>query len=226
MLAPMCIIWGETPQLFVKENMMKSAKTSKRTSISGVKSAGTDPINLPDLLSNIADVKYPCTKRAIAISKEAPQDLYADFDFFVELLDNKNRLLKWTAIRVLGNLSQDDPENKIRKVIPEFYRYLKGPEMITASNTIKTLGMVARSKPEYRIEIMKELLKVEDAEYYNKGELSPECLNIAIGNVIEVYGQFPAELASHEPMVKFVERQLENTRPSVVKRAEKVMKKI
>jgi hypothetical protein len=202
----------------------KSDMKSTRTYLA--KSPDSDSLNLPDLLSHIADIKYPCTKKAIAISAENPKLLYKDFDFFVDLLGNENRIIKWTAIHVLGNLAQYDPDDKISKVLPVFYSFLKGREMITASNAIKALGVVARNKPEYRDAIMKEMLKVEKGEYYNKGELSPECRNIAIGNAIDVLAQFPDKLVGNKPAVRFVERQLENTRPSVRKRAEKLMKKI
>ena len=47
-------------------------------------------------------------RKAIAISKEDPSKLYPDFDFFIELLNSENQIIKWTAIQVIGNLSKVD----------------------------------------------------------------------------------------------------------------------
>ncbi len=60
---------------------------------------------LNDFFSKTAMIKYASTKKAIAISKEDPSELYPDFDFFVELLNSENQIIKWTAIQVIGNLS-------------------------------------------------------------------------------------------------------------------------
>ncbi|MFH1675949.1 MAG: hypothetical protein ABIC40_02905, partial [bacterium] len=57
-------------------------------------------LNLNDFLSPNPKIKYPCTKRAIEISAKNPDSLYTDLDFFVDMLDNKNNILKWTAIIV------------------------------------------------------------------------------------------------------------------------------
>lgn len=176
-------------------------------------------LNLKDLESKNPKIKYGCTKTAIALSKKNPKALYSRLDAFVELLNNENRVLKWSAILVIGNLSQADFKNKISKLVPRLLRFLQEKEMITAANSIKALGQIAKYKPEFKQKIFLELLKVEKAQYYNKGKLSPECRNIALGKVMDVLNDFPDELKNRKELVSLVKRQTKNTRPAVKKRA-------
>lgn len=66
--------------------------------------------------------------------------------------------------------------------------------MITAANAIGALSEITKNKPEYRQEILKALLEVEKAKYYNKGCLSPECRNVALGHVIKSFDEFGKEV--------------------------------
>ena len=104
-------------------------------------------INLQNLYSGRTDEKYCTAKKAIALSKDNPEELYPDFDFFVKLLDSENRIIKWTAIIIIGNLSKVDYKNIIDKIITRFIGFLKGEEMITANNTIAALAQIAKNKP-------------------------------------------------------------------------------
>ena len=79
---------------------------------------------LNDFFSKTAKVKYTGTKKAIAISKEDPSELYPDFDFFIELLNSENQIIKWTAIQVIGNLSKVDKKKKVDKPYVLQYRLL------------------------------------------------------------------------------------------------------
>lgn len=54
----------------------------------------TKNVFLNDFFSKTARIKYAGTKKAIAISKDNPGELYPDFDFFVELLNSENQIIK------------------------------------------------------------------------------------------------------------------------------------
>jgi len=177
-------------------------------------------INLKDLESKNPKIKYGCTKKAIAPSEKNPEALYPLWDDFVKLLDSENRILKWSAILVIGNLSQADKKNKISKLLPRLLHFLREKEMITAANSIKALGQIARHQPKFKDKIFQEFLKVEKAKYYNKGKLSPECRNIALGKIMDVLNDFPDELKNRKELVGLIKRQTKNTRPAVKKRAE------
>lgn len=56
-----------------------------------------------------------------------------------------------------------------------------------------------------------------------KGELSPECRNVACGKAIDTLDRIFDRLDDPAPVVRFVKRQLKSCRPAVVKKAEKFL---
>lgn len=179
-------------------------------------------VNLDDFFSDEAKIKYAATKKAIEISKNNPTELYADFDFFVKMLDNEKNVLKWTAIIVLGNLSKIDNQNKIDKILPRLIASVGDKSLITAGNSIKSLAKIAKFKPEYQKQILNGILKVEKATYYNKGKPSFECRNVVIGHALDSIGEFDKKLIERKEVLAFIKRQTKNTRPTVQKRAKKL----
>jgi len=180
-----------------------------------------DRLNLNDLLSSDPKVKYSCTKRAIEISDNYPFELYPDLDVFIGLLDNKNNILKWTAILVVGNLSYADRNNKTVELIPKLIGFLNCGKMITANNSIKALTEIALNKPEFRDEIIREIIKVEKYNYD-----TTECRNVAIGQAIKALENFKDEIGSKRSVMNFLKRQESNTRASVARRATKLLGKM
>ena len=176
---------------------------------------------LNDFFSKTAKVKYTGTKKAIAISKEDPGELYPNFDFFIELLNSENQIIKWTAIQVIGNLSKVDKKKKVDKLLPKLISFLNCGKMITANNTILALSEIALNKPEYQKMIFKEFIKVEQYNY----DIS-ECRNVALGKVVLVLGKFKDEIKDQKDILEFLERQTNNTRVPVKKIAMKLLEKL
>ena len=169
---------------------------------------------LNDFFAKTAKIKYASTKKAITISKEDPSELYPDFDFFVELLNSENQIIKWTAIQVIGNLSKVDEKKKIDKLLPKLIRFLNCGKMIIANNTILALSEIALNEPEYQEKIFKELIEVEN---YNYDTL--ECRNVTLGKVILALGKFKEKIKTQKDILEFLERQTNNTRVPVKRRA-------
>jgi len=180
----------------------------------------TDKINLADLQSDSAEVKYCCAKNLIAIAKENPAKLYPDIDTFIKLLDGDNNVLKWTAIIIIGNLARVDQEKKVDRLIGRLVGFLNAGKLITANNATMALASIAIAKPQYQKQITKELLKVEHYEYD-----TDECRNIAIGKVIEAIGSYSSQLNDKKAIIEFAERQTKNTRNATRKKAERFLKK-
>ena len=97
--------------------------------------------------------------------------------------------------------------------------------MVTASSIIGSSIKIAHAKPYLIGKITKEILKVEKAKYEHHGEISPECRNVAIGQAIDTFDELFDELEDREAVIKFVKKQLKNTRQKVTKKAEKFLKK-
>jgi hypothetical protein len=181
----------------------------------------TARINLADLQSDRAEVKYCCAKNLIAIAKENPARLYPHIDTFVKLLDGDNNVLKWTAIQIIGNLARVDKENKVDRLIGRLVEFLNSGKLITANNTTMALAGIAIAKPQYQKQITKELLKVEHYDYD-----TDECRNITIGKVIEAIGSYSSQLKDKKAIIGFARRQTKNTRNATRKKAERFPKKI
>jgi hypothetical protein len=183
-------------------------------------------MNLKDLQSDNPEIKYHCAKRAIALSEKTPAALYPRLNKFVKLLDGDNNVLKWVGIIVIGNLARADKHKKINKLVPRLAGFLREKSMITANNAIAALGKIAKSKPQSKRKIFAALLGVEKATYYNKGKISPECRNIALGKVIDVFSDFKNDVADKKEFIDFIKHQSKNTRPSTRKRAVGLLQKI
>jgi hypothetical protein len=181
----------------------------------------TKNVFLNDFFSKTAMIKYASAKKAIAISKENPAELYPDFDFFIELLNSENQIIKWTAIQVIGNLSKVDKKKKVDKLLPRLIGFLNCGKMITANNTILALSEIALNKPKNQEMIFKEFIKVE---HYNYDTL--ECRNVALGKVVSALGKFKDEIKDRKDILEFLERQTNNTRASVKNRAIKLLEKL
>lgn len=176
---------------------------------------------LNDFFAKTAKVKYTSTKKAIAISKEDPGELYPDFYFFVKLLDSENQIIKWIAIQIIGNLSKVDKEKKVEKLLTKLISFLDCGKMITANNTILTLSEIALNNPEYQEMIFKELIKVEHYNYDTQ-----ECRNVTLGKVVLALGKFKDKIKDQKDILEFLERQTNNTRVSVNKRATKLLENL
>lgn len=182
-------------------------------------------INLKDFSSDKASVKYCCAKESITQSKSAPASLYSDFDFFAKMLGDKKNVLKWTACRVIGNLSKVDAKNKVEKVIPSLIALLSDKMMISAANATYALAEIAYHKPQYQPKILKALLTVEKNKYYNHGQISPECRNVVLGHVLNCLHKFGPKVNQQKDVSAFLKRQTKNTRPKVREMAQKLLDK-
>jgi hypothetical protein len=173
-----------------------------------------EEINLNDFSSTIPRIKYACAKQSIIVSQDKPEQLYPDIDFFIELLDNPNNIMKWTAIRVIGNLSKADREDKISFILPRLLDFLRCGKLITVNNTILALTEIARNKPEHSERIMDELLKIEDYRLE-----TPECTNIAIGKTLIAFDKLKGLIKNKRKILPFIEKQKNNPRNATRKKA-------
>ncbi|MFH1353041.1 MAG: hypothetical protein ABIH68_05645 [bacterium] len=190
-------------------------------------------IRNPGLLSEVFDglnaekaaAKYGCGKVLRVISGKNPKILYPKFDFFVKMLDSENNFLKWGAIITISNLAAIDTKNKFEKIFKKYFTPITGKTMITASNIIGNSWKIALAKPKLTEKVTREVLKSEEVKYEHEGRISPECNNVVCGQAIDSFGKFYEKIKNKKPVVNFMKKQLNNTRKSVVKKAEKFIKK-
>ena len=173
------------------------------------------------LQADTARVKFGCAKVLRIVSERQPECLYPYFGFFVQLLDHKNKILQWEASFVLSHLARVDAEDKFDAIFAKYFSPIPGPVMITAANIIGGAARIATAKLCLADRIAREVLKVSRARYQ-----TAECRNVAIGQAIETIGQIFRLLHEKAPVVRFVKRQLKNTRDATRKKAERFLKKV
>ncbi|MBI4303965.1 MAG: hypothetical protein HY665_06480 [Chloroflexi bacterium] len=180
-----------------------------------------EQIDFVDLSSSNPKLKYGCARNLLAIAKDSPAELYPHIDDLAKLLGGGNRILKWTAIDIVGLLSKVDTEQKIDKIMGKLFKLLNRGNMITANHAIVALANIALTKPEYQGNVTRELLAVERYNYE-----TVECHNIVLGKAILAIGVYFDRLEDKRMVTDFVERQTNNTRSATRKKAEQFLKKL
>ncbi|MBN1592852.1 MAG: hypothetical protein JW941_06345 [Candidatus Coatesbacteria bacterium] len=170
------------------------------------------------------NLRYAAEKLIRLTSEREPALLYPHFDFFVSLLDSENSFLKWGAIITLSNLASVDEEDKFSRIFDKYYSYVRGPNVVSASNVVGNSWKIALAKPELSDAIVEKVLALETAEFVHKDEPSPECRRVVAGNAIESFGKFFDVIRDKERVIAFVERQFDSPRAAVSKRAAKFLK--
>ena len=169
--------------------------------------------------------RYRSDKVLRVVSESRPDLLYPFFDVYANLLDIDNSFIKWGAILTLANLVGVDTEKKFDDIFVKYYRPITGNVMVTAANIIGSSARIVSARPELASRITDEILKVEKAKYELHDVLSPECRNVALGQAVDTFDEIFDLLGDKDTVVKFVKRQLKNTRNAVVKKAEKFIKR-
>jgi hypothetical protein len=164
-------------------------------------------------------VKYAMAKEYRKIAQENPLELYPLLDKFVSLLDSENNVIKWTSIDIIGLLAKIDSDNKINLLLSKLYKQLNCGKMITVNHIIECLMFVSMAKPKYKNKIIKELLKIKNYVYD-----TDECKNIIYGKMIEAFDKIVVDINRNKDVKAFIEEQSHNTRNSVKKKAEKLLK--
>ena len=177
------------------------------------------------LKSETSARKFAYEKVLRLVSERRPDLVYPYFDFFCSLLDHENNFLKWGAILTVANLTAADDQNKFEAIFSKFFAPIQGPTMVTAANIIGSSVTIARAKPALTDAIQREILKVEKAKFLLKGKVSPECRNVAIGHAIDSFDKLYDRMAGKAEVVRFVKRQLGNSRQQVVRKAEQFLRR-
>jgi hypothetical protein len=187
-----------------------------------------DPNLLPEIFNGISSensrVKFKSAKILRVISEKNPEILYPKMDFFINLLDSENKILKWNAMDVIGNLTSIDLKNKFDEIFKKYYSFLSAEGMITVAHVVDNSGKIAKAKPYLTQRITSELLKLEKIP--TKPQLTQECKNILLGKVILAFGMYFDIIENKDNVISFAKRQINNTRNATKVKAEKFLKKI
>jgi hypothetical protein len=182
---------------------------------------------IPLLLKGVdhpkAAVRYGCSKVLMDLSEEHPEKLYPHFDFFVNLLDSKYRILTWSALAIIANLTQVDADKKFDLVFDRYYSFLDDDYMVTVANVVGNSGKIALAKPYLIPEITEELLKVQDIS--TAPHLTEECRRVIAQHAIKTLDLFFDRIDQKERVISFVKLHLDSPRKKLRTAAEKFVKK-
>jgi hypothetical protein len=180
------------------------------------------PFIFEGLNSDKGPIKFGCQKILLLISEKKPELIYPNFNFFVKLLESKNKIIKWGAIIIIANLAKVDSKNKFDSIFKKYYSIISEGELISAANVISSSVRIISGKPALKEKIAENILKVEKAVYE-----TAECHNIAVGHALKFFENVFNKLSSkHKEAAKqFALKELKNSRPAVRKEAARFLKK-
>ena len=181
------------------------------------------PMIIDGISSQNPRIKFGCAKTLSKISEDHPEKLYKEIDFFINLLDNKNKIIKWNAMDIIANLTRVDIKNKFDDIFTKYYGFINADTMVTVAHIVDNSGKIALAKPHLIKKITNKLLQLE--KIHIKPRLTQECKNILFGKAIIVFNQFFDQIEKPKEVISFIKRQLKNTRTATKIKAEKFMKK-
>jgi len=181
------------------------------------------PLLLKGVDRSKAAVRYSCSKVLMDLSEEHPEKLYPHFDFFVNLLDSKYRILTWNALAVIANLTRVDTDNKFDVIFDKYYSFLDDDYMVTVANVVGNSGKIAHAKPYLIPKITDELLKVQDIS--TTPHLTEECRRVIAQHTIKTLDLFFDRIDQKERVISFVKACLDSPRKKLRTAAEKFLEK-
>ena len=181
------------------------------------------PLLLKGVDHSKAAVRYGCSKVLMDLSEEHPEKLYPHFDFFVNLIDSKYRILTWNALAIVANLTQVDTENKFDPIFDRYYSFLDNDYMVKVANVVGNSGRIAHEKPYLIPKITDELLKVQTIP--TSPHLTEECKRVIAQHTIKTLDLFFDRIDQKERVISFVKVHLDSSRKKLRTTAEKFLKK-
>jgi len=181
------------------------------------------PLLLEGVAHQKAAVRYGCSKVLMDLSEENPEKLYPHFNFFVNMLDSKYRILTWTALAIIANLTKTDTDNKFDAIFGKYYSFLDKKYMVAVANVVGNSGKIALAKPYLVPEITNELLKVEHLSI--TPHLTDECKRVIIQQAINTFYEFFDRIAQKEQVLSFVQLHVDSPRKKLKTSAEKFLQK-
>lgn len=182
---------------------------------------------LPEVINGMnsskAAIRYGCGKVLMDLSEVNPKILYPHMNFFVELLDNKYRILTWQAMAIIANLTRVDKENKFDEIFDKYYSFINNEYMVTVANLVGHSGKIALAKPHLAEKIVDELLKVENIK--TTPHLTSECKNVIAEQAILSFGMFFDQVKNKDVIISFVKKQLNSSRKTLKSKAKEFLDK-
>ena len=186
--------------------------------------AGKDSVLLAKVFEGISSsdpkLRFKSAKILNLMSQKEPGKLYPKIDFFINLLESENNILKWNAIDVVANLASVDVDRRFEEIFGKFYGHLQEGSLITAGHVVANSWKIVDAKPDLESRITERLLKIEKIRLPTE-----ECRNILIGHAILCFDKYFDRIQNKDGVITFVKRQMNNSRNATKTKAKKFLKK-
>lgn len=184
---------------------------------------GLIPLLLTGVGHNKAAVRYGCSKVLMDISEQYPEKLYPYFDFFVDMLDSKYRILTWNALAIISNLTRVDVDKRFDAVFDKYYSFLDNEYMVTVANVVGNSGTIALAKPYLIPKVTDELLRVKDVSL--TPHLTEECKRVIAQQTIKTFDLFFDRVEQKDAVLSFVSEHVDSSRVKLKTASKKFLEK-
>jgi hypothetical protein len=140
-------------------------------------------------------VQGGCAQVASMLSESYPEALYPHVDVFLRNLTSEAPILRWEAVRTVGNLANVDVDEKIPPHVDTIIAYLSHESVVLRGHAARALGKIAKACPELGPRILHALIAAE-----------PHFPGSHVGFVLETMPVFASDEALRLTALRFVQR--------------------
>lgn len=127
------------------------------------------PILFEGLNHKKKKVQSGCAVILSTISEVKPNKMIKDIDLFIKNIDAKEPVKKWHAICTLGNIVQEDKEDKIAKNVERIYNHLQNKSVVLRIHCLRALIKIAVYRDDLRSDIVDNILA--NRTYFVRNEI-------------------------------------------------------
>lgn len=91
--------------------------------------------------------------------------VYCYMDKLADMMNSDNSYIRTRGLTLIACNAKWDKDNKIDEIIDEYLKHIEDVKPITARQCIKLLPMIAKNKPELRVDIVSALQKADISIY-------------------------------------------------------------
>lgn len=169
-------------------------------------------------------IKFTAEKAVRNLSENNPELFVGLEDKVFSLLKNENTFIRLGNIITCSNLAPIGTEKMYKLYKESYIPFLYSKNVAEFGNAVKGIPKIMSSFPLLEKELIDPLFEADQRVFIHKGKPSPECSNVAAGKVIDVFAKISNNSLYREEMLDFAKRNLNNTRNSTKRKAEKLIK--
>ncbi len=178
---------------------------------------------LAELIENLKSkqetIRDNSSKVLYIISKDNPDVLYPNWDFFFELLESDNTYWKCSGIPIIANLTRADTEKRFEKMFEKYFSQMDERSFIPAAYVARSSGTIARAKPKLQNKITDKLLRIDETHH------DPQRRDLVKSDIIAAFDEYFEDAEDKEKIIEFVKGQLDCDSPKTRKVAARFLEK-